>query len=63
LLFFSKRANGEVILFSIYENQAILIERGNISNVDFSPNGQFLRYFENNKGCLRVLDIDNIDLI
>ena len=63
IAFYSKRVDGELILFSINENQAIFIERGNISNVDFSPNGQFLRYFENNKRCLRVLDIDNVDLI
>jgi len=63
IAFYSKRADGELILFSINEDQPLLIERGNISYVDFSPNGQFLRYFENNKGCLRVLDIDNINLI
>ena len=63
IAFFSKGADGELILFRINENQPIFIERGNISNVDFSPNGQFLRYFENNKACLRVLDIDNINMI
>ena len=63
IAFNSERANGELILFSLLDKQTILVERGNISNVDFSPNGQFLRYFENNKGCLRVLEIDNVDLI
>ena len=63
IAFHSNKADGELILFSINENQAILVERGNISYVDFSPNGQFLRYFENNRGRLRVLDIDNINLI
>ena len=63
IAFYSKRANGELILFAINENQAILIEKGNISNVNFSPYSQFLRYFENKKGYLRVLDIDNVDLI
>jgi WD40 repeat protein len=59
----TKGPDGELILFSINENQAILIEKGNISNIDFSPNGQFLRYFESNKGYLRVLNIDNKNLI
>ena len=58
-----KETNGELILFSINEDREILIERGNISYVDFSPNGQFLRYFENNKRRLKVLDIDNLNLI
>jgi WD40 repeat protein len=63
IAFYSKGTDGELILFSIDENQAIIIERGNISNIDFSPNGQYLRYFENNKGYLRVLKLDNLNLI
>ncbi len=63
IAFHSKKADGELILFSINENQEILIEKGNISYVDFSPNGQFLRYFEKDRGRLRVLDIVKINLI
>lgn len=57
------KTDSDLILFPINEDREILIERGNISYVDFSPNGQFLRYFENNKRRLKVLDIDNLNLI
>ncbi len=63
IAFYSQGPDGTLILFSLLDNQTILVERGNISNVDFSPNGQLLRYFKNKKGDLRVLDIKNMNLI
>lgn len=63
IAFYSQGPDGTLILFSLLDNQKILVERGNISNVDFSPNGQLLRYFKNKKGDLRVLDIKNMNLI
>jgi len=59
---FKKVSDSELILFLMSENQEILIERGIISNVDFSPNGQYLRYFENNKNKLRILDLSHLIL-
>lgn len=63
IAFYSQGPDGALILLSLPSKQTILVERGNISNVDFSPDGQFLRYFENNKGYLRILDIENLNLI
>ena len=63
IAFYSQGSDAELILLSLYDDQEILIERGNISNVDFSPNDQFLRYFVNNKGYLRILDVENLNLI
>jgi len=63
IAFYSQGPDGTLILFSLLDNQTILVERGNISNVDFSPNGQLLRYFKNKKGDLKVLDIKNMNLI
>ena len=63
IAFYSQGSDGALILFSLLDNQTILVERGNISNVDFSPNGQLLRYYKNKKGYLRVLDIKNMNLI
>ncbi|MCD6576975.1 MAG: hypothetical protein J7K66_03060 [Anaerolineaceae bacterium] len=48
-----------LILLSLREDQITLLERGNTSNVDFSPNGQFLRYFEKNQGYLRVINLND----
>jgi Tol biopolymer transport system component len=63
MAFVKKVPESELILFEMSEKQEILIERGVISNVDFSPNGQLLRYFENNKNNLRVLDLAGLKLI
>ncbi len=63
IAFYSQGPDGALILLSLSDKQIVLVERGNISNVNFSPDGQFLRYFENNKGYLRVLDIENLNLI
>ena len=63
IAFLKKVTKSELILFSMSEKQEIIVERGIISNVDFSPSGQFLRYFENNKNNLRVLDLAGLNLI
>ena len=63
IAFLKKIPISELILFLMSENQEIIVERGIISNVDFSPSGQFLRYFENNKNNLRVLDLADLTLI
>jgi len=63
IAFYSQKPDGALILLSLYDDQIILVERGNISNIDFSPNSQFLRYFEKNKGYLRVISLDNLNLI
>ena len=60
---FSSRDKGELILISVDDDEEIIIEKGNISEVDFSPNGQFLRYFSITEGNLKVLDIGNLNLI
>lgn len=63
IAFYSNRNKGELVLFSIHEKKEILIEKGNISHIDFSPNGQYLRYFSNTKRCLRIREIGNMNLI
>jgi len=63
IAFFQQMPDSELILLLINENKEIIIERGIISNVEFSPNGQLLRYFENNKSHIRVLDLAGLVLI
>ena len=63
IAFLKKVPKSELIFFIMSGNQETIIERGIISNIDFSPNGQLLRYFENNKNNLRVLDLAGLNLI
>jgi WD40 repeat protein len=49
-------------LFTNEGNELILIEKGKVSNVDFSPDDSMLRYFVNKKGVLRVFDLKTMKL-
>ncbi|MDO9545248.1 MAG: hypothetical protein Q7J07_00665 [Pelolinea sp.] len=50
-------------ILAIENSESILVEKGNVSNIDFSPNDNLLRYFENSKGFIRVLDLTDLKLI
>jgi WD40 repeat protein len=50
-------------LLTIESNELILVEKGKISNVDFSPDDSLLRYFENTNGFLRVFNLKTMKLI
>jgi WD40 repeat protein len=55
--------DGSLFLLTIENGEAILVEDGNISNVDFSPNDELLRYFEGTKGYIRILSVDDLKII
>lgn len=63
IVFKSSGLDGSLFLLTIEDGDAILVENGNISNVDFSPNDELLRYFEGTKGYIRILNVDDLKLI
>ena len=63
ITFRSGGSNGSLFLLTIENGTAILVENGNFSNVDFSPNDEFLRYFEVKKGQIRILTINDLKII
>jgi len=48
IAFTSQDPDGGLSLISISDSLTVFFEKGNISNIDFSPNGKYLRYFQNN---------------